>query len=151
MHESKTGQAATATAIASEPRISLVDAGLYVAAAAYDEALRRPNPVATLDHMVETVAEIMPNIVKVVNAKGGGEFAEALRIATVAPLLAFTAIEHARAEVDPDYGYLFDYLVKNLRAGADPRAVRTAAEDTPQRLREAAEQADAMTDEQTRA
>ncbi|MEU0433728.1 hypothetical protein ABZ153_19210 [Streptomyces sp. NPDC006290] len=124
-----------------EQRLTLQAAGLYVAAAAYDAALRRPNPVATLNHMCTTVAEIMPDVVKVVAAKGGAEFAEALRVNTVAPLLAFTAIETARAEVGPDYGYLFDYLVKNLRAGADPQAVRKAAVDAPGRLRDAAEQA----------
>jgi hypothetical protein len=124
-----------------QQHLTLQAAGLYIATAAYDAALRSPNPVATLNGMCKTVAGIMPDVVKVVEAKGGAEFAEALRVVTVAPLLACTAIERARAEVDPDYGYLFDYLVKNLRAGADPQAIRQAAVDAPGRLRDAAEQA----------
>lgn len=126
-----------------EPRISLVAAGRYVAAAAYDEALRMPNPVATLDRMLATLDEILPSMVAIITSTEATEFAEALRDATAGPLQAFAAIEHARAEVDPEYGYLFDYLVKNLRAGADPQAVRQAALDTPGRLRDAAEQAHA--------
>jgi hypothetical protein len=121
-----------------EQHLTVLAAGLYVATAAYEAALRRTNPastLATLDRMCETVDEIMPDVAKVVAAKGGAEFAEALRAATASPLLAFTAIEHARAEVDSDYHYLFDYLVETLRAGADPRAVRKAAQDAPARLR----------------
>jgi hypothetical protein len=132
-----------------EPRVSLVDAGRYVAAAAYDEALRMPNPVATLDRMLATLDEILPSMAAVITSTEATDFAEALRDATGGPLQAFAAIEHARAEVGPDYGYLFDYLVKNLRAGADPSAVRKAAEDAPQRLRD--QRAAAMADDQARA
>jgi hypothetical protein len=133
----------------TEPRISLVAAGLYVAAAAYDEALRMPNPVATLDRMLATLDEILPSLAAVITSTEAADFAEALRDATAGPLQAFAAIEHARAEVDPEYGYLLDYLVKNLRAGGDPGAIRKAAEDAPQRLRD--QQADVMADDQARA
>ncbi|MFE4697142.1 hypothetical protein ACFRIC_08630 [Streptomyces sp. NPDC056738] len=125
-----------APAINTEPRVSLIAAGLYVAAAAYDEALRMPNPVTTLDRMLATLDEIMPSLAAVITSTEAADFAEALRDATAGPLQAFAAIEHARAEIEPDYYYLLDYLVENLRAGGDPDAVRQAAEDAPQRLRD---------------
>ncbi|WP_326787851.1 hypothetical protein [Streptomyces sp. NBC_00151] len=137
-----------------EPRISLVAAGRYCAAAAYDEALRMPNPAARLDRMLATLDEVLPSMAAVITTTDAAAFAENLRDATAGPLQAFAAIEHARAEIAADYSYLLDYLVENLRAGGDPHAIRKAAEDTPQRLRdqaEAARQADAMTDQQDQA
>ncbi|SMF64677.1 hypothetical protein [Streptomyces sp. Amel2xC10] len=127
-----------------EQRITVLAAGLYVATAAYEAALRRTNPasaIATLDRMCETVDEIMPDVAKVVAAKGGADFAEALRAATTAPLLAFTAIEHARAEAGDGYSYVFDLLVEALEKGADPDTIRTTALDVPRRIRDLAAQA----------
>jgi hypothetical protein len=137
-----------------EPRISLVAAGRYCAAAAYDEALRMPNPVATLDRMLATLDEIVPSMAAVITTTVGADFAEALRDATAGPLHAYAAIEHARVDAGDGYGYLFDYLADGLKRGADPQAIRKAAEAAPKRLRdqaEAARQADAMTDQQDQA
>ncbi|MET7775372.1 hypothetical protein ABZU94_13885 [Streptomyces mirabilis] len=121
--------------------VTIAAAGLYVAAAGYDEALRHPNPVATLDSMCDGLHEIAPDIAKVINTKAGAEFAEALRVATVAPLWAFTAIERARAEAGDGHGYLFDYLADGLRRGADPDVVRKAALAAPSKIHGIADQA----------
>ncbi|WP_106436874.1 hypothetical protein [Streptomyces prunicolor] len=123
----------------TDDRITLAAAGLYAATCAYDEALRRPNPAATLDNMCDAVHEIAPDLAKVINSKASAEFAEGLRVATVAPLWAFAAIEHARVEAGDGYGYVFDLLVDGLKNGVDPDITRKTALDVPRRLRENAE------------
>lgn len=124
---------------AQTPPANILAAGRYVAGAAYDEALRHPNLVATLDNMCDGLAEIAPEIARVLKTEANAEFAEALRAATIAPLWAFTAIERGRAEAGDGYGYLFDLLVDSLRDGADPDVVRTTALGAPTRIRELAE------------
>ncbi|MBC2903995.1 hypothetical protein [Streptomyces cupreus] len=110
-------------------------AALYIATAAYNEALTRPHPAATLDDMCDALAVIMPSLLNVVKAKGGAEYAEALQAAVADRLWAFTAIEHSRIEAGEGYGYLFDLLADSLKGGADPHMVRTTALDAPGKIR----------------
>ncbi|WP_019072416.1 hypothetical protein [Streptomyces hokutonensis] len=117
-------------------------AGLYVATCAYNEAITKPNPSATLDDMADSVAEIMPAVAKVVGAdKAGLEFAETLRASIADRLWAFTAIEFARTECGDGYGYVFDFLADSVRNGGDPHIARQTALDLPKRIRETAEAA----------
>ncbi len=117
-------------------------AGLYAATCAYDAALTKPNPSATLDDMADGLAEIMPAVCKAVGAdKAGMEFAETLRTSIADRLWAFTAIEFARSECGDGYGYVFDILADGVRNGGDPHIARTTALDVPKRLRENAEAA----------
>ncbi|WP_234539454.1 hypothetical protein [Streptomyces shenzhenensis] len=143
-----TSRLETAPAETSHERVPDTDAvtcraaGLYAACVGYETALKAPGAANTLDRMAETAAEILPDLVKVVNARGGAEFAEALLAATVAPLMAFAAIEHARAEAaSADVGYLFDLLADRVKAGVDPRMIRRDALAAPARIRELAEAA----------
>lgn len=121
------------------PPANILAAGMYIATAAYDEALRHPRPVATLDNMCDGLAEIAPEIARVLKTEANAEFAEALRAATVTPLWAFTAIERGRAEAGDEFGYLFDLLADSLRGGADPDMVGKTALGAPARIRELAE------------
>lgn len=125
----------------SNEHANLAAAGLYIAICAYNEALTRPNPSATLDDMCDAVAEIMPDVAKIVDAKGGAEFAEALRASVADRLWAFTAIEYARSLCGDGYGFVFDLLADSVRKGCDPHIARTTALDVPKRLRENAEAA----------
>lgn len=118
-----------------EERTQLAAAGLYAATAAYDEALRRPNPTATLDNMCDAVHEISPALAKVINDKPSADFAEGLRAATADCLWTFTAIEHARAELGNDYGYVLDIMADRLKRGLDPKAVRAEVPRVVERLR----------------
>ncbi|MET7983008.1 hypothetical protein [Streptomyces sp. NPDC005281] len=148
MHESNSSR--VATAITAEPRSSLVAAGLYAATAAYDEALRMPNPAAALDNMYAALDEIAPSLAMVINTKHAADFAEALRDAVDAPLQAYRAIEHSRIEAGDGYGYLFGLLADSVRGGTNPAVARKTALDAPGRIRElaeAAEQADAMAEQ----
>ncbi|MEY2243200.1 hypothetical protein AB8A21_09690 [Streptomyces sp. BF23-18] len=132
----RTSQPAQTDRKHGEPRLTIRDAGLFIAGAAYEEALLTADPVVTLDRICTTAAEVMPNVVKTVDAKSGGAIGEPLRAATLAPLLAFAAIERASAEAGPAHRYAFDYLARSLHAGADPRAIRKAAEEMPRQLRD---------------
>lgn len=118
----------------------IVAAGLWAATSAYEEAVRRPNPIATLDNMCNAVGEISPALAKVITDKPSAEFAEGLRAATADRLRAFTAIERTRAEMGDGYGYLFDYLAERVKGGADPQVARQAAIDAPGRIRNTAAQ-----------
>lgn len=117
----------------SEPRLTYQAAALYVATAAYNEALTMPNPAAVLDNMCDALPEIMPSVSKVVDA--GTEFAETLRAAITDRLWTFTAIAHARAEVGDDYGYVLDVMADSLKRGADPQAIRDEVPRVVERLR----------------
>ncbi|MEV5792684.1 hypothetical protein [Streptomyces sp. NPDC052192] len=145
MAQTLTASTSALPAEAVRPRTdsaTIAAAGLYVAGAAYEEALRHPDLVATLDNMCDGLAEIAPDIARVLKTEANSEFAEALRAATIAPLWAFTAIERGRAEAGDGYGYLFDLLADSLRGGANPDVVRTTALGAPARIRDLAEHAD---------
>lgn len=121
-------------------------AGLYAATCAYDAALTKPTPAATLDNMCdgldEFMTEIMAALSKTFIVTGDHmEFAETLRTSTADRLWAFTAIERSRAQCGDGYGYVFDILADGVRNGHDPHIARTTALDVPKRLRENAEQA----------
>lgn len=123
-------QASTTTALA---------AALYVANTTYAAALKMPNPAATLDDILDSLPEVLPQIFGVV--KTTPELTEVLKDAITDRLWAYTAIEYARIEAGDGYGYLFDFLVEKLRAGADPHVARTTALDAPRRIRDLAVQA----------
>ncbi|MYV42905.1 hypothetical protein GT030_29580 [Streptomyces sp. SID1328] len=129
------------TRLTNDQPISIPAVGLYLASVGYTEALRMPDPARTLDTMCDTVAEIMPDLCKVVAAEDGGEFAEELRAATTVRLRAYSAIEHARADVGDGYNFVFDLLAESLDKGGDPDHIRTAAADVPGRIRALAEAA----------
>ncbi|MFF7884283.1 hypothetical protein ACH40F_29310 [Streptomyces sp. NPDC020794] len=122
--------------IASETPVTYKAAALYVATAAYNEALTTPNPAATLDDMRDALPEIMPDVCKVVSA--AREFTETLRATIADYLRAYTAIEHARIEAGDGYSYLFDLLAEGLQNGVDPQITRTTALAAPGRIRELA-------------
>lgn len=108
-------------------------AALYVATAAYNEARTMPNPDKTLDDMCDAVPEMMPAVCKVVSA--APEFAEIMRDVIADYLWAFTVIEHARAEVGQNFGYVFDVMADYLKGGADPQSVRDEVSRVAARLR----------------
>ncbi|MGW0914682.1 hypothetical protein ACWD1Z_23435 [Streptomyces sp. NPDC002784] len=120
---------------ADDDQITYQAAAVYVATAAYTEALTMPNPAATLDDMCDALAEIMPSLLRVVKAEEGTEFAETLQAAIAARLWAAAAIEHSRIEAGDGYGYLFDILADSLKRGADPHMIRTTALDAPGKIR----------------
>ncbi|MFF2385185.1 hypothetical protein [Streptomyces sp. NPDC058108] len=114
-------------------------AGRWVATNAYEEALRGPNPLGTLDAMLDGLHEVSPELARVITDAPSAEFAEGLRAATADRLWAFTAIERARAEMGDGYGYLADFLIESVKRGGDPTAARQAAIDAPGRIRSNAE------------
>ncbi|MFE2684006.1 hypothetical protein [Streptomyces mirabilis] len=120
--------------IGSETPVTYKAAALYVATAAYNEALTTPNPAATLDGMCDALPGIMPDVCKVVSA--AREFAETLRAAVADYLWAYTVIEHARTDAGDGCGYVFDLLAEGLKNGVDPHLTRTAALAAPGRTRD---------------
>jgi hypothetical protein len=132
----------TSTTISSadtEPRITALAGALYVANAAYTEALTTSTPAATLDNICDALPEVMPEVLGVL--KTTPELTKVLTDAVADRLWAYTAVEHARAEAGDGYGYIFDLLAENLRAGGDPQMARTTALAVPGRLRAIAEAA----------
>jgi hypothetical protein len=107
-----------------EQRITVLAAAVYISNAAYAEALQTTDPAATLDEMCDVVAEIVPNICKLVRTPADSVFAETMRAAIADRLRAFTVVEHARTTWDPGYRYVLDVLVDGLKKGADPASVR---------------------------
>ncbi|USQ86999.1 hypothetical protein NFX46_26750 [Streptomyces phaeoluteigriseus] len=122
-----------------EPRYTALAAALYVANAAYTEALKMPNPAATLDDICDALPEVMPQVLGVV--KTTPELTEVLKDAIADRLWAYTAIEYARTEAGDGYGYVFDLLIEALEKGGDPHVIRADALDVPRRIRDLAEQA----------
>jgi len=122
-----------------EPRITALACALYVARAVHAEARKMPDPAATMDDVCDAWPEIAPKVLRV--AKTTPELAEVLKDAVADRLWAFTAVEYARVEAGDGYGYIFDLLVEALEKGGDPHVIRAAALDTPQRIRDLAEQA----------
>lgn len=123
----------------NEARITYQAAAVYVAGKVYDEAVKQDDPAKTLDDIADALPDTMASVFRTMGTDP--EFREALRPAVADQIWAYTAIEYARVEAGDGYGYLFDWLVEKLRAGADPHAVRTTALDAPRRLRAIAEQA----------
>lgn len=121
-------------------RIVYKAGALYIATAAYDEALATKNPAATLDDIADALPSVMPQVFATL---GTDEALAAALLPEIKNLVwAFNAIEFARAEAAVhDCGYLFDYLAELLKNGADPHAIRRDALAAPRRLRELAEQA----------
>ncbi|MEV4864254.1 hypothetical protein [Streptomyces ossamyceticus] len=113
---------------------------LYIATAAYTEALATKNPAKTLDDIADAIPSVMPEVFSIL---GTDEKLAAALLPEIKNLVwAFNAIEYARAEAaDSGCGYLFDYLAELLKQGADPQRIRTDALAAPRRLRELAEQA----------
>lgn len=116
-------------------------AALYVANAAYSQALKMPNPAATLDDICDSLPEVLPQVLGIV--KTTPELTEVLTDDITNRLWAATAVEYARIEAGPGYSYLFNFLAEKLRDGADPHTVRTTALDVPRRIRDLAVQAGA--------
>ncbi|MFF7840390.1 hypothetical protein ACFZC6_16420 [Streptomyces ossamyceticus] len=113
---------------------------LYIATAAYTEALATKNPAKTLDDIADALPSVMPQVFDTLGTTP--ELAAALLPEIKNLVWAFNAIEYARVEAaDADCGYLFDYLAELLKQGADPQRIRTDALAAPRRLRELAEQA----------
>ena len=122
-----------------EQRITALAGALYVATAAYAEALKMPSPAATLDDMCDALPEFAPKMLRTLKATP--EMATVVMDAVTDRLWAFTAVEYARTEAGDGYGYVFDLLADGLREGADPHVIRTTALDAPRRIRELAEAA----------
>lgn len=124
---------------ADDETITYKAAAVFVANAAYKAALEACTPSKTLDNMCDALPEVMPKVVRIVNASP--ELAENLRADIAARLWAYTAIEYSRVEAGDGYGYLFDLLAESLQKGANPHAVRRDALAAPRRIRELCEQA----------
>jgi hypothetical protein len=122
-----------------EPRITALAGALYVANAAYTEALKMPNTAAALDDICDALPEVLPQVLGVI--KTTPELTEVLKDAIADRLWAYTAIEYSRTEAGDGYGYIFDLMVEALEKGANPHDVRTTALDVPRRIRDLAEQA----------
>lgn len=121
-------------------RITHQAGALYIATAAYDEALATKNPAATLDDIADALPSVMPQVFATLGTDE--ELAAALLPEIKNLVWAFNAIEYARAKAaDHGCGYLFDYLAELLKQGADPHHIRRDALDAPARLRALAEQA----------
>lgn len=128
------------TPAADDTRITYKAGALYIAAAAYDEALATTNPAKTLDDIADDLNDVMPQVFTTLGTDP--ELAAALLPEIKNLVWAFNAIEYARAEAaDHGCGYLFDYLAELLKKGADPHIIRRDALAAPRRLREIAEQA----------
>lgn len=109
---------------------------LYIATAAYTEALTTPNPAATLDNIADALPSVMPQVFDTLGTTP--DLAAALLPEIRNLVWAFNAIEYARVEAaDFDCGYLFDYLAELLKKGADPHSIREDALAAPARLRAA--------------
>ena len=123
-----------------DTRIIYKAGALYIATAAYTEALATTNPAKTLDGIADDLNDVMPQVFTDLGTDP--ELAAALLPEIKNLVRAFTAIEYARTEAaEHDCGYLFDYLAELLKQGADPHRIRRDALATPRRLRELAEQA----------
>lgn len=120
-----------------DERITALAGALYIADAVYVEALKMPNPAATMDDVCDAWPEIAPEVLQ--TTKTTPEQADVLKDAVTDRLWAYAAIEYARVEAGDGYGWISDWLVGKLRAGADPHVVRTTALGVPKRLRELAE------------
>jgi hypothetical protein len=118
---------------ADDARITALAGALFVASAAYDEVLITDNPAATLDDICDAWPEVAPKVLGILHTSP--ELAEVLHAAVADCLWAFAVIEHSRNEAGDGYGYVFDFLVEKLRAGADPHSVRTVALGIPERIR----------------
>ncbi|MEH0551240.1 hypothetical protein [Streptomyces sp. B21-101] len=116
-----------------DTRITALAAALYVANAAYTEALTTDSPAKTLDDICDAWPEVAPKVLGILNTTQ--ELAEVLHAAVTDRLWAFAVIEHSRDEAGEGYGYVFDFLAEKLRAGVDPHSVRTVALGVPERLR----------------
>ncbi|MFC4500643.1 MULTISPECIES: hypothetical protein [Streptomyces] len=123
-----------------ETRITYEAVAVYLAGKVYDEAVKQDDPAKTLDGIADALPDTMTNVFQTMGTDP--EFREVLRPAVADQIWAYTAVEYARVEAGDGYGYLFDFLVEKLRAGADPHTVRATALDVPKRLRELAEAAE---------
>ncbi|MDW8807734.1 hypothetical protein P1P68_23845 [Streptomyces scabiei] len=122
------------------PAVTCKAGALYIATAAYTEALTTTNPAATLDNIADALPSVMPQVFDTLGTTP--ELAAVLLPEIRLLVWAFNAIEYARAEAaSHGCGYLFDYLAERLKQGADPHSIRKDALAAPARLRELAEQA----------
>jgi hypothetical protein len=123
---------------ADEQRTTALAAALYIAQYGYKLATASPNPAARLDDMCDAVAETWDEITPRLPKKFAGadlEFAETMQAAVADRLWAFTVIEYARADVGQNFGYVFDLIADNLKAGAEPQSVRDEVARVAARLR----------------
>ncbi|MEU9264588.1 hypothetical protein AB0E04_03915 [Streptomyces sp. NPDC048251] len=118
---------------ADDARITALAGALYVANAAHTEALTTHNPAATLDNICDAWPEVAPKTLRILNTSP--EMIDVFRDAVADRLWAFAVIEHSRNEAGEGYGYVFDFLIEQMRVGADPHSVRTVALGVPERLR----------------
>lgn len=134
-----TAEASEHAQLADEDRITALAGALYVANATYAEALKMPDPAATLDDICDALPEAMPRVLAVVKTTPEGF--EVLKSSIADVLWAYTAIEHSRTEAGEGYGYIFDLLADNLCSGGDPKVTLKAAADAPRKIRQLAEEA----------
>ncbi|MGW6924486.1 hypothetical protein ACWGA9_24895 [Streptomyces sp. NPDC054950] len=116
-----------------DTRITALAGALYVACAAYTEALTTDSPAKTLDDICDAWPEVAPKALRILG--NSPELADVLRDAVADRLWAFAVIEYSRVEAGDGFDYLFDFLAEKLRAGVDPHSVRTVALGVPERLR----------------
>lgn len=106
----------------SETSLTYRAVALYLATSVYDEARKTKNPAATLDDISDALPEVLPKVFK-------NQDTAPAQAATLLPevtnfVWTFTVIEHARADIGDEYGYVLDILADSLKGGADPKAIR---------------------------
>ncbi|MDQ0831923.1 hypothetical protein QF032_003767 [Streptomyces achromogenes] len=105
-----------------EETITALAAAVFIARAAYREALAMPDPAATLAVIADNLPEVMPEIFAGLDTKP--DVAAVILPAVAERVQAFTVVERARTTWDPDYGYVLDVLADGLKKGSDPATVQ---------------------------
>jgi len=105
-----------------EQTITALAAAVYIARAAYREALAMPDPAAALANIADNLDEVMPEIFE--NLGTTPDAAAVILPAVTDRVQAFTVVERARTTWDPEYRYVLDVLADGLKRGGDPSSVR---------------------------
>jgi len=110
----------------TENEIQARTTALYIANAGYTEALKTPNPAATLDDIADALPDAMPELVRILGTTPA--LASILQSAITDRLSAYAVVEQARASTTNDCGWAFDLLIDGLHHGGNPTTVRADAQ-----------------------
>lgn len=116
-----------------EERLTYEAAAVHLANLLHSEAVKLPEPIQVLDGMCDGLAEVFPDVCKVMHIDP--VVAETMKPLLADRLWAYTVVEHGRAETDDGYSYIFDLLVDGLRAGGNAESIRGDARRITQQFR----------------
>ena len=102
-------------------RLTHQAAAAYVANKVHDQALTTSNPAQTLDDILSTLDDSMPEAFATMGT--APDLAKVLQPGVTHRLIAFRDIERARATDTCGFGYVLDILTASIRDGAEPGAV----------------------------